>query len=101
MIHFITCNYLLAANLVASALLLGHALMAINKMTPKTPHWRRCFYVALAVGAAAVLLGPIYGYVRPQAGEVISNVGAAGLLWGGWWSHKRRATDALKGKRPC
>lgn len=86
-------NYWLIINLAASVLLFAHCLYRINVMGLRSNHFVRGFYILLAVGAAGVLLGPFYGYLQPQPAEVISNIGAAGLLWGGWLYRNRRATD--------
>lgn len=97
MITFIKSNPLLIVNLVASLLLLAHCLLRINIMHRRSNHFVRGFYIMLAVGAAGVVLGPLYSYTSPQPAEVISNIGAAGLLWGGWMYRNRRASDAPGG----
>ncbi|MEH3087732.1 MAG: hypothetical protein PGN26_14630 [Xylophilus ampelinus] len=71
---------LLAINLLAAAAVLAHAVCAINHMDGHTWHVQRVFYIAMALGAFAVMLGPLYGYRQPQPGEVLLNLGAAGVL---------------------
>ncbi|WDZ97999.1 hypothetical protein Herbaro_09520 [Herbaspirillum sp. WKF16] len=92
-LDYVEANPLLVINLLASVLLLAHCLFRINKMDRSSNHAVRVFYILLGVGAAGVLLGPLYAYTRPQPAEVISNIGAAGLLWGGWFYRNRRASD--------
>ena len=93
-------HYLLIINLIAAGLILARTVCALNEMTAGTEHHLdRIIFSMLATWAVAVLLGPLYGYIRPQAGEVISNIGAAGLLWGGWWSRHRRSGDISKGQK--
>jgi len=89
-------NYLLLFNLVASAALLGHSACVLNRMNHKSNHFFRIGYVVLAVGSAGVLLGPIYGLMRPQLPEVISNAGAASVLITGWFYRNRRGANDLK-----
>lgn len=98
MIEFIETYWLLLVNLLASGLLFAHCMWRINVMGRRSHHGVRFFYVLLAVGAAGVLLGPIYYYTNPQPAEVISNIGAAGLLWGGWFAGRRRADDVMERK---
>lgn len=86
-------NYLLIFNLLASAALLGHSACMLNRMTHRSNHFSRIGYVVLAVGSAGVLLGPIYGLMRPQLPEVISNAGAASVLITGWFYQNRRSSD--------
>lgn len=93
-------NYLMIANLIAAALVLARAVCALNEMTARAEHHLdRIFFSILATGAVAVLLCPLYSDIRPHSGEVIFNIGAAGLLWGGSWSRHRRANDISKGQK--
>lgn len=81
----------LILNLLAGAILLGHALCVLNRMTRRSNHLYRLFYVLLGVGAVAVLSGPLYGYTEPPPGEVLLNVGMTGVLMTGWFAKNRRA----------
>jgi hypothetical protein len=76
---------LLALNLIAAAAALAHAVCAINHMDGRTWHVQRAFYIALALGAFAVLMGPLYGYRQPQPSEVLLNLGAGGVLLARVW----------------
>ena len=82
---------ILILNLLAAAILLGHALCVLNRMTRRSNHLYRMFYVLLGVGAVAVLTGPLYGYTEPPPGEVLLNVGMTGVLMTGWFAKNRRA----------
>lgn len=96
MIHYLASNYLLIMNWLASAFLLAHCLLQLNHMNFRSNHLVRGLYILLAVGAAGVLLAPLYDYSGVQlaeAAQVISNIGAAGLLWGGFLFRNRRASD--------
>ncbi|TDY35081.1 hypothetical protein [Janthinobacterium sp. 75] len=77
-------------NLLAGAILLGHALCVLNRMTRRSNHLYRMFYVLLGVGAVAVLTGPLYGYTEPPPGEVLLNVGMAGVVVTSWLAKNRR-----------
>lgn len=85
-------NILFGVNLLASLVMLAHAMCVLNRMTYKSNHFYRVFYVVLGVGAFAVLAGPLYGYTRPQIGEVILNVGMTGIVMSSWFMKNRRAT---------
>lgn len=71
---------LLIINMAAAALLLVHAACALNHMTRHTSHVQRVAYLCLAVAAAAVLSGPLWGYRAPHPAEVGVNVGALAVL---------------------
>lgn len=86
-------DYLLVVNLLASLALFLHCVFALNRMNHRSNHLVRAWYVISALGAFGVITGPLYGYISPQPAEVISNVGVAGLLAGGWLYRNRRATD--------
>jgi len=83
---------LFVINLLASLAMLAHAMCVLNRMTYKSNHFYRVFYVVLGVGALAVLAGPLYGYTNPQIGEVILNVGMTGIVMSSWFLKNRRAT---------
>lgn len=72
-------------NLAASAALFTHAICVLNRMTWHTSHLLRVSYIVLALGAAAVFLAPLYGYLHPELSEVLTNVGAALVLIIGRW----------------
>lgn len=80
----------LILNLLAGAILLGHTLCVLNRMTRRSNHLYRLFCVLLGVGAVAVLTGPLYGYTEPQPGEVLLNVGMAGVVVTSWLAKNRR-----------
>jgi len=82
---------LLILNLLAGASLLCHALCVLNRMDRHSNHLYRLFYSLLGVGAIAVLAGPLYGYTQPQTGEVLLNVGMAGIVVNNWFAKDRRA----------
>jgi len=71
---------LMIINMAAAGLLLVHAACALNHMDRRSSHLQRVAYLVLAVGAAAVLVGPLYGYRVPAAAEVATNVGALAVL---------------------
>jgi hypothetical protein len=71
---------LLLVNLLAAGFILLRAIDALNHMGPRTAHTVRVAYYLTALGAFAVVAGPIYGYVRPQWSEVLLNSGFAGYL---------------------
>ena len=81
----------LILNLLAGAVLLGHALCVLNCMTRRSNHLYRMFYVLLGVGCLAVLTGPLYGYTEPPPGEVLLNVGMAGIVVTSRLAKNRRA----------
>ncbi|NQE47972.1 hypothetical protein [Herbaspirillum rubrisubalbicans] len=89
----LTTDYLLLINLLASLALFLHCVFALNRMNHRSNHLVRAWYVIAGFGSFGVLAGPLYGYIHPQPMEVIANVGAAGLLAGGWLYRNRRATD--------
>ena len=77
--------YLLIINLTAAGLILARAVCALNEMTASAEHHLdRFFCSVLATGAVAVLIGPLYGYITPQMGEVAMNAGFAGLYAVPW-----------------
>lgn len=78
-------------NWMAAAILLVHCLCVLNCMHRHSNHAYRLAYVLLGVGAIAVLAGPIYGYTRPPTGEVLLNVGMAGVVLVGHFAKNRRA----------
>lgn len=83
---------MLILNLLSGVILLCHALCVLNRMSWRSNHFYRLFYVLLGVGALAVLAGPIYGYTQPPPGEVLLNFGMTGIVLVSWFDKNRRAT---------
>lgn len=68
-----------SVTLVASAAIIIRAEPALNRMSPGTPILARLAFLLLAVGAAALGIFSLFGYV-PSVAEVILLIGAALLL---------------------
>ena len=81
---------MLTLNWLAGIVLLAHSLCVLNRMHRRSNHLNRLFYVLLGVGAVAVLTGPLYGYTEPPPGEVLLNVGMAGVVVTSWLAKNRR-----------
>ncbi|MGK5008129.1 hypothetical protein [Janthinobacterium sp. MDB2-8] len=81
---------ILILNLLAGTILLAYSLCVLNRMSHRSNHMFRLFYVLLGVGGLAVLTGPLYGYTQPQMGEVLLNSGMAGIVVASWFAKDRR-----------
>jgi hypothetical protein len=83
-------NFLLIVNILVGWVVVVHATCSINAMTRQTDHVYRLGYILLAVSALAVVVGPFYGYTKPQWSEVLFNAGAGLVLIRGWWLREVR-----------
>ena len=85
-------NPLLTVNLMVAGYILLRSLGALNTMTAATNHGVRLAFLVTAIGAMAVVCGPMYGYNSPAWSEVVMNAGFAGYLF-----FCRRDCDRLRG----
>lgn len=67
-------------NAAAALLVLWTSICTLNFMTPRTPPGSRLAYIFLGVGAAAMLLGPVYFEHKPTVGGTVMATGVALLL---------------------
>lgn len=72
--------FFLAANVIFSTIVLWTCVCTLNYMTPSTPPVHRLAYVLLGVGAASMLLGPLYFEFKPTVGGTVLAAGTALLL---------------------
>lgn len=71
---------MLAANGIFSLVVLWTCVCTLNYMTPSTPALHRLAFIFLGVGAASMLLGPLYFTHKPTPGGTILAGGVALLL---------------------
>lgn len=84
-----------ALDLAAAATVLAYAFIAVNSLSWKTWRTNPVFCVAaiaLAVGAAAVAIGPLVGVRSPEWPEVLLHVGVAAWVI----ADRRKVFDPLK-----
>lgn len=71
---------LMLSNLSAGLVVIWIALCSLNIMTATTPWTIRMSYVFIGVGAASMVLAPLYWSYRPSIGAFILLSGVAVLL---------------------
>lgn len=71
---------ILGVSALSALIVLWSCICTLNYMTPKTSPIQRISYVLLGVGAASMLLGPLYFDHKPTLGGTILALGVAVLL---------------------
>lgn len=71
---------LVGINAIMATIVLWTSLCTLNFMTPGTPPGSRIAYILLGVGAASMLLGPLYLEHKPTVGGTVTAAGVALLL---------------------
>lgn len=77
---FDTQIVLTTVSCLSASLVLWASICTINYMTATTPLPNRVAHILLGVGAAAMLLGPLYFDNKPTPGGAILTTGVALLL---------------------
>lgn len=77
---FDTQIILTAVSFLSASLILWASICTLNFMTASTPWPHRISHILLGVGAAAMLLGPLYFDNKPTLGGALLSAGVALLL---------------------